>query len=139
MILKITRQSIANGNIIKTFDSKIIDVNQLDLDFVVIPYIKKMINVNNKHYELIGSDTRCVYLVESLSAMNVNEFKAYANKYINDGIVKYNEIVDSNNVAIKACNKKNNRPIATGLLKRLTEISETGIVIATESGELLIR
>ena len=139
MILKITRQSIANGNIIKTFDSKIIDVNQLDLDFVVIPYIKKMISVNNKHYELIGSDTKCVYIVEALSAMNVNEFKAYANKYINDGINKYNEIVDSNNVAIKACNKKNNRPITTGLLKRLTEISEAGIVIATESGELFIK
>lgn len=139
MIFKITRQSIANGNIIKTFEPKIIDVNQLDLDFVVIPYIKKMINVNNKHYELIGSDTKCVYLIEPLSAMTINEFKIYANKYINNGIDKYNEIVDSNNIAIKACNKKNNRPIATGLLKRLTEISETGIIIATAGGEILIK
>ena len=138
MILKITRKSIANGNVIKTFESKIIDVNQLDLDFVVISYIKKMINVNNKHYELIGSDTKCVYLIEPVSAIDINEFKTYANKYINDGINKYNEIVDSNNVAIKACNKKNNRPITTGLLKRLTEISESGTIIAA-GGDILIK
>lgn len=140
MILKITRESVHNNKVIKTFEPIIIDVNQLDLDFVVIPKLKQMCAINNAHFELVNSDTRCRYCIETVTPINVFEFKVYANKYIKDGTDKYNELVDARNADIKVVNKRNSRPLTTGLLILLTEVDTKGIsIIATEEGGLYIR
>lgn len=140
MILKITRESVHNNKVIKTFDPIIIDVNQLDLDFVVIPKLKQMCSINNAHFELINSDTRCRYCIETVTPINIFEFKIYGSKYVKDGVDKYNELVDARNADIKVVNKRNSRPLTTGLLKPLTEIDTKGIlVIATEEGNLYVR
>lgn len=140
MILKITRESVHNNKVIKTFKPTIIDVNQLDLDFVIIPKLKQMCAINNAHFELVNSNTRCQYCIENITPINVLEFKIYANKYIKDGVDKYNELVDARNADIKVVNKRNSRPLTTGLLRSLTEVNGQGIsVIATEEGGLYVR
>ena len=121
MLLKITKQIINNNNVIKTFDPIIVDVNQIELDLYIIPKLKKMTTVNNLHYSLIGSDNKCQYLIENVNAYNAAQFeKRYAN-YVDNGIKHYNDYVNAINVDIKKSNKKNNRPITTGLLSPITE------------------
>ena len=140
MILKITRESIHNNKVIKTFDSTIINVNQLDLDFVVIPKLKQMCAINNAHFELVNSDTRCRYHIETVTPVSIFEFKSYSNKYIKDGIDKYNELVDARNADIKVVNKRNSRPLTSGLLKVLSEVNTEGIsIVATEEGGIYVK
>ena len=140
MILKITRESVHNNKVIKTFDPIIIDVNQLDLDLMVILKLKQMCAINNAHYELVGSDTKCRYNITPVNCHNAFAFKSYANKYIKDGTDKYNELVDARNADIKVVNKRNSRPLETGLLKVLSEVDTKGIsILATEEGNLYVR
>lgn len=121
MILKITRQTVNNNNVIKTFDPIIVDINQIELDLYIIPKLKKMIAVNNIHYNLIGSDNKCQYFIETVNMYNAVEFDKKYSNYVDNGIKHYNDYVNAINVDIKKSNKKNNRPITTGLLSPITE------------------
>lgn len=116
MILEITRLTLNNGNIIKTFDSFRVTCNQIELDLCIIVKLKQMVAINNIHFKLIGSDNKCVYRIKHIEDKTVKEFCEYANSYVDSGIRKYNELVDRINVDIKRCNKKNNRPVKMGLL-----------------------
>ena len=140
MILKITRESVHNNKVIKTFDSITISVNQLDLDLMVIPKLKQMCAINNAHFKLVNSDTRCKYNIEPVIPHSSFDFKSYANKYIQDGIDKYNELVNARNADIKVVNKRNSRPLETGLLKVLSEVDTKEIrVLASEEGGICIK
>ena len=116
MILEITRLTLNNGNIIKTFDSFRVNCDQIELDLCIIVKLKQMIAINNIHFKLIGSDNKCVYHIKRIEDKTVKEFCECANSYVESGIRKYNELVDRINVDIKRCNKKNSRPIKMGLL-----------------------
>lgn len=116
MILEITRLTLNNGNIIKTFDSIRVNCNQIELDLCIIVKLKQMVAINNIHFKLTGSDNKCVYHIKNIEDKTVKEFCEHANSYIDSGIKKYNELVNGINVDIKRCNKKNNRPVKMGLL-----------------------
>ena len=140
MLLKITRESVHNHKVIKTFEPITISVNQLDLDLMVIPKLKQMCAINNAHFKLVNSDTRCRYTIETVTPYSNLGFKLYANKYIQDGIDKYNELVNARNADIKVVNKRNSRPLETGLLKVLSEVNTEGIrALATEEGGICIK
>ena len=138
MILKITRQTINNNNVIKTFEPTIVDITQLDLDLIVIPKLKQMCTINNLHYDLIGSNNECKYIIDSFIINDINIFTKKTNQSVEDGINRYNNLVDSVNTDIKRCNKKNNRPINTGVLNNITsdtvKIGAKGIKV-TEDGK----
>ena len=116
MILEITRLTLNNGNIIKTFDPIRVNCTQIELDLCIITKLKQMVAINNIHFRLVGSDNKCVYHIKNIEDKTVKEFCEYANSYVESGIRKYNELVDGVNVDIKRSNKKNNRPVKMGLL-----------------------
>lgn len=120
MTFEITRFTLNNGNIIKSFDPIRIECSQADFDFCIIDKIKIMIAINNLHFKLIGSDNRCIYHVMNITDKTVKEFCEYANNYIESGLKQYNKLVNELNVDIKRSNKKNNRPIKLGLLDNVT-------------------
>lgn len=143
MILKITRQTVNNDNVIKTFDPIIVNVNQIELDLYIIPKLKKMIAVNNLHYNLIGSDNKCQYLIEHCNAYSANEFTKKYSNYVDNGIKHYNDYVNAINVDIKRSNKKNNRPISTGLLTPITEdvvrVGAIGVQVNVKDCDLIVK
>ena len=143
MILKITRKTILNDNVIKTFDSVVIECTQIELDINVIPKLKQLVAINNLHYNLIGSDNKCEYHIDNANIVNINAFVTAANRSIIDGIKRYNNLVDSVNVDIKRCNKKNNRPVNTGVLNNVTEemvkIGTKGVKTTVLGTDLVIR
>lgn len=143
MILKITRQTVNNSNIIKTFDPIVVNVNQIELDLYIIPKLKKMIAINNLYYNLIGSDNKCQYFIERVNMYNAAEFEKKYSNYVDNGIKHYNDYVNAINVDIKRSNKKNNRPIATGLLSPITEdtvrIGAIGVSVNVKACDLVVK
>lgn len=143
MILKITKRTTLNDNIIKTFEPVIIECNQVELDIDVIPKLKQLVAVNNLHYSLIGSDNKCEYHIDGAVVLDINTFIARANRSIDNAIKTYNSLVDGVNVDIKRCNKKNNRPVNTGVLnnveEKMVKIGAKGITTTALGTGLLIR
>lgn len=143
MILKITRKTILNDNVIKTFDSVIIECNQVELDINVIPKLKQLVAINNLHYNLIGSDNKCEYHIDGALVLDINTFIVRSNNSINNAIDTYNKLVNEVNVDIKRCNKRNNRPVNTGVLNNVTEemvkIGAKGIKTTALGTDLVIR
>lgn len=143
MIFKITKRTTLNGNIIKTFKSAIIECNQSELDINIIPKLKQLVAINNLHYSLIGSDNKCEYHIDGAVVLDINAFIAGINRSIDDGIKTYNSLVNGVNVDIKRCNKKNNRPVNTGVLNnvddRMVKIGAKGITTTALGTGLVIR
>ena len=132
MKLKITRRTIKNGNIIKTFKPKFVDCNQLDLDFIILPALKKMVAINNAHYKLMTGNNESEYVIEPVDIMSADEFKNYSDKYVNDGIDVYNGFIDIFNIINK---RSNSRP----LLKSIKSVTTDYVsVIPTKTGGILI-
>ena len=143
MLLKITKQIINNNNVIKTFNPTVVECDQIELDICIIPRLKQLITVNNLHYNLIGSDNKCRYLIEPFVILNMNGFIKTTDNSINNAINTYNNLVNSVNVDIKRCNKKNNRPVKLGLLDTisidLVKLGAKGVQVrAGEIGDLII-
>ena len=143
MLLKITKQIINNNNVIKTFNPTVVDCNQLELDIYIIPRIKQLVTVNNLHYDLIGSDNKCQYIIEPFVINSATDFINSSTNSIDNAIVTYNNLVNSVNVDIKRSNKKNNRPVKLGLLNNisidLVKLGAKGVKVkAGEIGDLII-
>ena len=143
MLLKITKQIINNNNVIKTFNPTVVECDQLELDLNIIPRLKQLVTVNNLHYDLIGSDNKCQYLIEPFSINSVIDFINLSTNSINNAINTYNNLVNGVNVDIKRCNKKNNRPVKLGLLNPisidLVKLGAKGVKVRTgEIGDLII-
>lgn len=143
MLLKITKQIINNNNVIKTFNPTVVDCNQLELDICIIPRLKQLVTVNNLHYNLIGSNNRCQYIIEPFVITSATDFINSSDNSIDNAINTYNNLVNGVNVDIKRCNKKNNRPVKLGLLDAisvdLVKLGAKGVkVMAGEKGDLII-
>ena len=143
MLLKITKQIINNNNVIKTFNPTVVDCNQLELDLYIIPRLKQLVTVNNLHYNLIGSDNKCQYVIEPFVVSSLNDFINTTVISIDNAINTYNSLVNGVNVDIKRCNKKNNRPVKLGLLNTisvdLVKLGAKGVKVkAGEKGDLII-
>lgn len=134
MIIKITKQTVHNNHVIKTFIPKFVQCEQIELDLLILPKIKKLIAINNKHYDFIGSDNRCQYEIKLLNVNNVEDAINSFNQSITDGINTYNQLVRERNVDIKKSNKDNNRSLSAGLL---TLLDERAIVLTELSGVVL--
>ena len=143
MLLKITKQIINNNNVIKTFNPTVVDCNQLELDIYIIPRIKQLVTVNNLHYDLIGSDNKCQYIIEPFVINSAIDFINSSINSIDNAIMTYNNLVHSVNVDIKRSNKKNNRPVKLGLLNAisvdLVKLGAKGVKVRTgDIGDLII-
>lgn len=143
MLLKITKQIINNNNVIKTFNPTVVDCDQLELDICIIPRLKQLVTVNNLHYNLIGSDNKCQYVIEPFVVSSLNDFINTTVISIDNAINTYNNLVNGVNVDIKRANKKNNRPVKLGLLNTismdLVKLGAKGVkVMAGEKGDLII-
>ena len=143
MLLKITKQIINNNNVIKTFNPTVVEYDQLELDICIIPRLKQLVTVNNLHYNLIGSDNKCQYVIEPFVVSSLNDFINATVISIDNAINTYNSLVNGVNVDIKRANKKNNRPVKLGLLNTisvdLVKLGAKGVkVMVGEKGDLII-
>ena len=143
MLLKIHKQIINNNNIVKTFNPTVVECDQIELDICIIPRLKQLVTVNNLHYNLIGSDNKCRYLIEPFVVSSLNDFINTTVISIDNAINTYNSLVNGVNVDIKRSNKKNNRPVKLGLLNTisidLVKLGAKGVkVMAGEKGDLII-
>lgn len=134
MLYTITRQTINNGNIIKTFDPIVVECTNAELDLIIKPKLKILKHINDKHYIIIGSDSRCNYNIEEFKPVGLNEIINRFENDIVDGIDKYNHFVHIRNLDIKHCNKKNGRPLESGLL---TELDKRVILKALKEKEII--
>ena len=143
MLLKITKQIVNNNNVIKAFNPTVVECDQLELDLYIIPRLKQLITVNNLHYNLIGSDNKCQYIIEPFVINSAIDFINSSDNSIDNAINTYNNLVNGVNVDIKRCNKKNNRPVKLGLLNTisvdLVKLGAKGVKVkAGEIGDLII-
>lgn len=134
MLYTITKQTINNGNIIKTFDPIVVECTNAELDLIIKPKLEILQYVNNKHYAIIGSDSKCIYEVIPFKVLTVKEITDRFENDILDGIDKYNHFVNIRNLDIKHCNKKNDRPLELGLL---TELDKREILKTLREKEII--
>lgn len=138
MIVNITRK-VFIGNYLEHIGQTIsISCEQIDLDLVIIPKLRKLLYLYNKHNSLININKRTIFVIKKINKLSLNDYINQLDNDIQNATELYNKYIINCNKDIVKQNKKYNRPLATGLLKLLRKLPSFPATKNDVSSELII-
>lgn len=116
----ITRKTYLHSQNVSPKSTLILRVNcsKEELSKIVIP-IKGLIDIENSHHKLIGSDKRCIAVIEEIKCNDIDKAIELINKNISVTIVHYNQKVDDINVRVRRANKVYCKPSDDGIISHI--------------------
>lgn len=138
MIVNITRK-VFIGNHLEHIGPPIsISCEQVDLDLIIIPKLRKLLYLYNQHNSLIDINRRTIFVIKKINKSSLNDYINQLDNDIQNATELYNDYIINCNKDIVKQNKRYNRPLATGLLKLLRKIPSFSATKNDVSSELII-
>lgn len=138
MIVNITRKVFIGNHLEHIGQTISISCEQIDLDLVIIPKLRKLLYLYNKHNSLININKRTIFVIKKINKSSLNDYINQLDNDIQNATELYNKYIINCNKDIVKQNKKYNRPLATGLLKLLRKLPSFPATKNDISSELII-
>ena len=138
MIVNITRKVFIGNHLEHIGQTISISCEQIDLDLVIIPKLRKLLYLYNKHNALININKRTIFVIKKINKSSLNDYINQLDNDIQNATELYNKYIINCNKDIVKQNKKYNRPLATGLLKLLRKLPSFLATKNDVSSELII-
>lgn len=138
MIVNITRKVFIGNHLEHIGQTISISCEQIDLDLVIIPKLRKLLYLYNKHNSLININKRTIFVIKKINKLSLNDYINQLDNDIQNATELYNKYIINCNKDMVQQNKKYNRPLATGLLKLLRKLPSFPATKNDISSELII-
>ena len=138
MIVNITRKVFIGNHLEHIGQTISISCEQIDLDLVIIPKLRKLLYLYNKHNALVDINKRTIFVIKKINKSSLNDYINQLDNDIQNATELYNKYIINCNKDIVKQNKKYNRPLATGLLKLLRKLPSFPATKNDVSSELII-
>lgn len=138
MIVNITRKVFIGNHLEHIGQTISIYCEQIDLDLVIIPKLRKLLYLYNRHNALVDTNKRTIFVIKKINKSSLNDYINQLDNDIQNATELYNKYIINCNKDIVKQNKKYNRPLATGLLKLLRKLPSFPATKNDVSSELII-